>query len=464
MRRVGLLLVLVLTHASVASAQRLVGEIVFAEPGDTVPVSFSFDSEGLERSSLVNDVEIDVRTTLDETNGLGCQLASPEEGLSASFVCLRRCIEADCGALIPEPGDPHLGRCIEFRAVVSRLGTPLADGVLYTCTFHIDDTAPFGSYPIRIFADIENADGAINVTGPTATPTSTPTATETGTPTVTASPSPTPTPTPTRAVVVRGGAVRPGDIAYLQFDLFDPPADIADLQLELMLDSAVFTLGPTGFACELDPRLTDHGLATFPPSNKLQFRAAVSDTFPPTATIGNGLFMTCRFRVRADAPAGPSVVTFTEVIAGTVDGRLVPVVGTSGEVIVDPDLATPTPTPTDTETPTPTPTETMTPTPTETDTPTVTPTATDTDTPTSTPTETPTPTATETPTATPIRCVGDCNGSATVGIDELVRAVNIALSVQPVSNCSPADRDRNGRVTVDELVAAVNNALRGCAT
>lgn len=464
MRRAALLVLVFVVCRSEVSAQRLVGEIVFAEPGETVAVSFSYDSEELQRSSLVNDIAFDPLTALDETSGPGCELATPDEGLSGTFLCVLRCINVpSCSNRFPEPGDPHLQSCIQIQALVSRVDGPLADGPLYTCTFHVDDEAPFGVYRLSVFSELENADGLINVTGPTPTPTSTPTATETGTVTETATATSTPTPTPTRAVVVVGHAVRPGDIATLQFSLFEPVDMVAELQLELMLDAAVFTLGPTGFACELDPRLSDRGLATFPPQGKLPLRIAISDTVTPRV-FGSGPLLSCRFRIRADAPAGPSVVTFTEVLAGTVEGRLLAVVGTAGEVIVDPDLPLPTATPTDTETATATPTDTPTATPTDTETPTVTPTATETPTPTSTPTETPTPTVTQTPTATPIRCIGDCDGGGRVGIDELVRAVNIALSTQPVANCVPADRDRNGRVTVDELVAAVNNALRGCAT
>jgi hypothetical protein len=51
-----------------------------------------------------------------------------------------------------------------------------------------------------------------------------------------------------------------------------------------------------------------------------------------------------------------------------------------------------------------------------------------------------------------------------VTIDELVRAVNIALEAQALEACPAADVDRNGRVTVDELVSAVNAALGGCAS
>lgn len=458
-------LLLTLFACSPAAAQRLVGEILFADPGDTVLPSFSYDSEEMELSSLVNDIVFDPVTALDESNGVGCRLAAPEEGLSANFACTLRCINLpSCSDRFPLPSDPHLQRCIQLRALVLSNDGPLVDGPLYTCTFHIDDDAPFAVYPLTIFSlEVENADGAINVTGPTATPTATPTVTETRSATTTATPSLTPTPPPIRAVGLRGHAVRPGGIAILQFDLFDPPENVADLQLELMLDGAVFVFGTSGSSCEIDARLTGHGLVSFPPEGELPLRVTVSDTVDPITAIGSGSLLTCSFRVRADAPAGPSLVTFTEILAGTVDGRLVTVVGTSGEVVVDPDLPLPTATPTNTETPTPTPTDTATATPTETDTPTATPTPTETPTSTSTATATATPTVTETPTATPIRCVGDCDGSGQVGIDELVRAVNIALGAQPVTNCIPADRDRNGRVTVDELVAAVNNAVRGCS-
>ncbi|HVN83995.1 MAG TPA: ELWxxDGT repeat protein [Candidatus Binatia bacterium] len=60
-------------------------------------------------------------------------------------------------------------------------------------------------------------------------------------------------------------------------------------------------------------------------------------------------------------------------------------------------------------------------------------------------------------------CSGDCNRDGTVSVDELVRAVAIALGMASVDDCSPADTDGNGVVTVDELVQAVNSALNGCS-
>jgi hypothetical protein len=62
----------------------------------------------------------------------------------------------------------------------------------------------------------------------------------------------------------------------------------------------------------------------------------------------------------------------------------------------------------------------------------------------------------------PFVCAGDCDGNGTVSIDELVRAVNIALEAQALDRCPAADADGSGRVTVEELLQAVNAALAGC--
>jgi hypothetical protein len=49
-----------------------------------------------------------------------------------------------------------------------------------------------------------------------------------------------------------------------------------------------------------------------------------------------------------------------------------------------------------------------------------------------------------------------------VTVDELVRAVRIALETANVDVCNPADRDGNHAVSINELVLAVNAALLGC--
>ncbi len=59
-------------------------------------------------------------------------------------------------------------------------------------------------------------------------------------------------------------------------------------------------------------------------------------------------------------------------------------------------------------------------------------------------------------------CAGDCDGDGQVVIDEVVRAVEMALGGQPAARCAAADTDGDGQVTVDELIAATGAALRGC--
>jgi hypothetical protein len=81
--------------------------------------------------------------------------------------------------------------------------------------------------------------------------------------------------------------------------------------------------------------------------------------------------------------------------------------------------------------------------------------------PTPTATATPTPTLSQSPTPTP-PCVGDCNNSGDVTIDEILTLVNIALGNRPVSDCLAGDANGDHQITVDEILGAVNSALNGC--
>jgi hypothetical protein len=82
-----------------------------------------------------------------------------------------------------------------------------------------------------------------------------------------------------------------------------------------------------------------------------------------------------------------------------------------------------------------------------------------------TPTTTPTISAISTPTVTPVPhdCVGDCDGTNGVGINELITGVNISLGTADVSQCLSLDRNQSAAVEIDELIAAVNASLNGCA-
>jgi hypothetical protein len=61
-------------------------------------------------------------------------------------------------------------------------------------------------------------------------------------------------------------------------------------------------------------------------------------------------------------------------------------------------------------------------------------------------------------------CERDPNdpGDGIVSIDELVRAVAIALSRLPSSTCIALDDSADGMVSLDEVVGAVKNGMRGC--
>jgi hypothetical protein len=95
-------------------------------------------------------------------------------------------------------------------------------------------------------------------------------------------------------------------------------------------------------------------------------------------------------------------------------------------------------------------------------TPTITSTPADTPTAESAPTAPDTPTPSETPAVTPTgtgRRRGRLRRRRHVTVDELVRAVGVALDAQPLSSCASADRDSDGTVRIDELIAAINTAL-----
>jgi len=60
------------------------------------------------------------------------------------------------------------------------------------------------------------------------------------------------------------------------------------------------------------------------------------------------------------------------------------------------------------------------------------------------------------------QCVGDCDSSDDVGINELITGVGIALGNNPVSACPSFDCMGSG-VQINCLITGVNNALCGCA-
>ncbi|HYD49986.1 MAG TPA: hypothetical protein VEB21_16635, partial [Terriglobales bacterium] len=59
-------------------------------------------------------------------------------------------------------------------------------------------------------------------------------------------------------------------------------------------------------------------------------------------------------------------------------------------------------------------------------------------------------------------CIGDCDDSTSVTVDEIVLGVSIALGNESTARCLPMDADGDGEITVDELLRSLNSALSGC--
>ena len=59
-------------------------------------------------------------------------------------------------------------------------------------------------------------------------------------------------------------------------------------------------------------------------------------------------------------------------------------------------------------------------------------------------------------------CVGDCDQSDSVSVDELLVAIQIVLGTADVDSCLSIDVDRNEIVTIDELILGVQSVLNGC--
>ena len=47
-------------------------------------------------------------------------------------------------------------------------------------------------------------------------------------------------------------------------------------------------------------------------------------------------------------------------------------------------------------------------------------------------------------------CPGDCSGDGVVTINDLITGVNIALGLEPISDCEAFDVNGDGEVTVDD--------------
>jgi hypothetical protein len=68
-----------------------------------------------------------------------------------------------------------------------------------------------------------------------------------------------------------------------------------------------------------------------------------------------------------------------------------------------------------------------------------------------------------TPSEPNILCIGDCDGSGDVIVNELILMVEIALGDAPISACPAGKCGTSPDITVDCIVAAVRATLSGCS-
>lgn len=66
------------------------------------------------------------------------------------------------------------------------------------------------------------------------------------------------------------------------------------------------------------------------------------------------------------------------------------------------------------------------------------------------------------PAAATGQCVGDCDASGSITVDEVLTGVSIALGARQLDECPAFDVDSSQSVTVDELIQSLNAALTGC--
>jgi len=318
-----------------------------------------------------------------------------------------------------------------------------------------------------------------NTVTPTQTPTTTPSATPTGTPSVTPSARPTISPSATATETPTPTQTNTATNTPTPSPTRTSTPTKTPTRTPTATPSVTPSRTPTNTSTQT-PSLTPTGTRTF----------TVTPSATPSLTVTSTATATC-----TPTHSATTIPTATPSDTATNTPSATPTLTPSMTPTDSPTVTatqTPSSAPTDTATPTPssTPTNTVPSVPTQAATATFTPleiltatetataTPTGTETPVDTPTTMPMPTSTSmatatlapaatppvapTPPPTPIPCIGDCNGSDTVTVDELLTMVNIALNDADVSTCLAGDANHDLRITIDEILTAVHNALNGC--
>ncbi len=236
------------------------------------------------------------------------------------------------------------------------------------------------------------------------------------------------TPTPTATVGLSGNVLSAGSVSGLTGQTAAVPITLNLDGANVVFFGATFTVAPQGGAPAITAKLT-YQAATPPGAPQLVNNSVsgllaigyLNDISPPlTGTVVVG---TLNVPIPAGA-TGTYEVQPSKISAGDSFGNKVTVAGQGGTITIR------------------------------------TPTLTPTNTPTSTPTRTATSTATVTPTPTP-RCVGDCGGTRSVAVNDVIILVDIVLGTAQPSAC-PDGLPPGGDITVAVVIQAVNNALNAC--
>lgn len=219
-------------------------------------------------------------------------------------------------------------------------------------------------------------------------------------------------PPPVARVVIGAAEGEPGDVVQIAvtLSLIDPAAAIAGVQADFTFDPAT-PVSPTQNGqpdCTVNEEIgqTVPGFSFLPPScvpggDCVGVRAVLLSLAPSAPFADGALLYTCAVAIAGDAAPGVHPLVAGEVAGSDPEGAAVPLVGADGAVAV----ATP---------------------------------------------------------PLPPPCVGDCDGSGEVSINELLTGVNILVGSVPLTQCAAMDANDDGSVAINELVQAVNVALGRC--
>jgi hypothetical protein len=202
-------------------------------------------------------------------------------------------------------------------------------------------------------------------------------------------------------LTVVGGRGERGQVVQVGMELSGDAATAAvsaDFDIAFPLESVAFLL-PVREHCTIAPRLeATHQIGGMMPEPGV-LSLAIFARGLAIHPLADGQLATCSVEILPEATVSPAALRVDFAALGDTAGRLLPVTASGGAIVIA-DL--------------------------------------------------------------PGRCIADCNADAEVTVNEVIRAVGIALGTQPLGGCAMADGDGSGEVTINEVIEAVQDAISGC--